>query len=119
MIEVRAKYFNARSHKEDYFIYTDVEVKGHSETCDNKNNIRLCAGISACCFGIKNIIDGSQYKYKIDRGYFRCVRDTKALTRDKQTIYALNTLVCQLYELYKNYPNAFVCFDLVDIKEKN
>ena len=36
---------------------------------------------------------------------------------DKASVYALNTLVCQLYELYLEYPTSFKSFDLIDVKE--
>lgn len=117
MVEVICKYFNKGKKKEDEFIYTDVLVKGHASNIDYSTNNKVCAGISACCFGIKNIIDVTQYHLSIGEGYFHCQRTTNALTRDKQSIYALNTLVCQLYEIYRNYPNSFKCFELVDVKE--
>lgn len=117
MIEVYCEYHN-EGKKEDKFLFTKIVVKGHaSDNNSSTTNIKVCAGVSACCFGIKNVIDTSQYHLKIGSGTFSCVRETKALTRDKQSIYALNTLVCQLYEIYRYYPNSFKSFELVETKE--
>ena len=52
-------------------------------------------------------------------GYFHIWLERKlnrelAKSLDKESVYALNTLVCQLFEIYNNYPNAFKCFELND-----
>ena len=123
MIEVKAEYVNlqkiTKTYKTDYFVYTNVEVKGHAEHTGYTNNIKVCAGVSACCHGIMRLISEWQFNTKIDNGYFRVWLDRtsqfKAL--DKESVYAINTLVCQLFELYKDYPNAFKSFELIDVKE--
>lgn len=119
MIEVRCVYYNAKTKGDDYFIFTDVEVKGHSENNGYTMNNRICAGISACCFGIKDLINKAQYELEIRSGYFHCTtfKTKDAYNKDKQSAYALNTLVCQLYSIYKQYPSSFKCFDLIDEKE--
>lgn len=122
MVEVKCDYINEMSKtKKDYFIYLDVEVKGHASNNDYTTNNRVCAGISACCYGIKRLIDEGQFNIEIGKGYFHCwtnrIMNLKS-SLDKDSVYALNTLVCQLYEIYLNYPKAFKSFDLVDVKEK-
>lgn len=117
MIEVRCKYTNMKSKlKGDYFIYTEVEVIGHAQNLGYSTNNKVCAGVSACCFGIKRLIDISLCTLELKSGYFKCIRSTPSI-KEPTTDYALNTLVCQLYELYRNYPSSFKCFELIDIKE--
>ena len=122
MISVKAEYINVpNKHGTDYFIYTDIEVIGHSEhTGSYTNNIRLCAGVSACCYGMRRVLDDAQFKTECRSGYFHVsVERRKNLKQylDKASVYALNTLVCQLYELYLEYPTSFSSFDLIDVKE--
>ena len=124
MIKVRCEYVNAQtqSKKKDYFIYTNIEVTGHSEQAGSYTaNIRLCAGISACCYGIRRLIDDNQYNIVYRSGYFHIWTDRKKNLRqamDRDSVSALNTLVCQLFELYNKYPSSFSSFELVDVKEK-
>ena len=122
MVEVKCEYVNEMNkRKTDYFIYLNVEVKGHANHCGYDVNKLVCAGISACCYGIKRLINEGQFNLEINKGYFRCWTNrlyNLRETLDKESVYALNTLVCQLYEIYCNYPNAFKSFDLVDVKEK-
>ena len=121
MIEVKASYINAMGKtKKDYFIFTDVEVKGHGEHTGYTNNIKVCAGISACCVGVRRLIDEGQFNLEIKKGYFHCWTERKHNLKqslDRDSVHALNTLICQLYEIYCLYPNAFKSFDLIDIKE--
>ena len=121
MVEVKFDYLNIPSKNgRDYFIYTDVEVKGHAEHTGYTNNLKVCAGISACCYGIQRCINTEQFKLEISKGYFHCwtnKRENLKETLDRDSVYALNTLLCQLYEIYINYPNAFKSFDLIDVKE--
>ncbi len=122
MISFKAKYINLPNKGgTDYFIYTDIEVCGHSSKAGSyTNNIRLCAGVSACCYGMRRVIDDSQFDLECRSGYFHIVvHPSKDMKRklDKASVYALNTLVCQLYELYLEYPKSFNSFDLIDVKE--
>lgn len=122
MIKVRCDYINEQNkRKEDYFIFTDIEVIGHAEKSGYTNNIRVCAGVSAICYGINRLIDSEQFVLEYDVGYFHCYTTrTKDLRHilDKDSVYALNTLVCQLFEIYNKYPTSFKSFELVDVKEK-
>jgi uncharacterized protein YsxB (DUF464 family) len=123
MLKVKAQYINIPSKNgTDYFIYTDIEIIGHSEQAGSyTNNIRLCAGVSACCYGIRRLIDDSQFNIECKSGYYHVwTNRTKNLKiyLDKASVYALNTLVCQLFELYNQYPSSFKSFELVDVKEK-
>ena len=123
MIEVKAEYVNlikeTKTNKTDFFVYTNVEVKGHAEHTGYTNNIKVCAGVSACCYGIMRLIAEYQYRTEIRSGYFHIWLEKTSHFKllDKESVYALNTLVCQLFELYKEYPNAFKSFDIVDVKE--
>ena len=124
MVQVKCSYINAMGkNKKDYFIFTDIEVIGHSDTLNlnHTTTIKICAGISACCYGIRRLLDDSQFNVEIKSGYFHVwtnrTHDLKQQL-DRDSVYALNTLVCQLYEIYCEYPMAFKTFDLVDIKEK-
>lgn len=124
MVSVKCEYANYQSkNKRDYFVYTDVEVSGHAEYSDmhHTTGIKLCAGISACCYGIRRLIDEGQFNVEIRKGYFHIWTERRFSLKqalDRESVYALNTLVCQLYELYVLYPNYFKKFDLVDVKEK-
>lgn len=121
MIEVTGKYINAMGKtKKDYFIFVDLEVKGHAEHTGYTTNTKVCAGISACCYGIRRLIDEGQFFLKIKKGYFHCWTERKKnlkVNLDRDSVYALNTLICQLYEIYVLYPNAFKSFELIDVKE--
>ena len=124
MVSVKCDYVNCMGkNKKDYFVYTDIEVTGHADYSDmnHTTGIKLCAGISACCYGIRRIIDDGQFNIEIRKGYFHIWTErSKNLKQslDRDSVYALNTLVCQLYELYCLYPSYFKTFDLVDVKEK-
>lgn len=126
MLEVKAKYFNCphitKTSATDYFIYIDVEVKGHAEHTGYNNNTRVCAGVSACTLGIIRLINEGQFQIEHRHGYFhiwtnRHLNSELNNTLDRESVYAINTMVCQLYEIYCNYPTAFKCFDLIDVKE--
>ena len=122
MIEVKCEYYNDKTKLgKDYFVYTNIEVKGHAEHTGSVNNTKVCAGVSAICYGINRLINDLQYGYVCEKGYFHCWTERLHNLRanlDKDTVYALNTVVCQLYEIYCQYPNAFKSFELIDIKEK-
>lgn len=122
MISVKCQYLNAMGKtKKDYFIFTDIEVTGHAEHTGYNTNIKVCAGISACCLGIRRLIDDDQFYVEYKSGYYHVWTNKKIdlkQTLDRDSVHALNTLVCQLYEIYCLYPSAFKSFDLVDIKEK-
>ena len=124
MVVVKASYVNlqkvyADGDKRDYFVYTDLLVEGHAGHTGYTNNIKVCAGISACCVGILRLLDDYDYHTEVRSCYFRVWTNKRDLkTLDKESVYAINTLVCQLYEISKNFPNAFKSFDLVDIKKE-
>ena len=123
MVDVRCEYINAMGKtKKDYFIYTSIEVVGHADAFDlnHTTGIKVCAGISACCHGICRLLDISQFNFEIRKGYFKVWTDRKKnlkATLDRDSVFALNTLVCQLFEIYNEYPNSFKSFELVDVKE--
>lgn len=124
MVQVKCEYLNVPSKSgRDYFIFTDIEVMGHAETLDmsHTTGIKVCAGISACCYGIRRLLDDNQFNHECRKGYFHVWTDrTKNLkpTLDRDSVHALNTLVCQLFEIYNEYPMLFTSFDLIDVKEK-
>lgn len=125
MVSVKCEYANYQKGKakKDYFIFTDIEVSGHADASDmhHTTGIKLCAGISACCYGINRLIDQNQFNVEIKKGYFHIWTDYRHNLRqalDRDSVYALNTLVCQLYELYCAYGKYFKSFELIDVKEK-
>ena len=122
MVNVVAKYVNIpNKHGTDYFIFMDLEVSGHIDKAGSyTNNIRVCAGVSACCYGIMRLVNTEQFKVECRSGYFHIWTErTHNLrqTLDRDSVYALNTLVCQLFEIYNKYPRSFQKFELNDIKE--
>ena len=122
MIKVLCEYINEPSKTgNDYFIYTNIEVQGHADKTGYTTNIKVCAGVSACCYGINRLLTEDKFNVVYDKGYFHVWTDRRKDLKnalDKESVYALNTLVCQLYEIYREYPSAFKKFDLVDVKEK-
>lgn len=124
MVSIKCEYANYQSKsKKDYFVYTDIKVSGHADYSGmhHTTGIKLCAGISACCYGIRRLIDDDQFNIEIKKGYYHIWTERRKDLRhalDKDSVHALNTLVCQLYELYCTYPEYFKTFDLVDVKEK-
>lgn len=124
MISVKCVYANYPSVSgKDYFVYTDFEVSGHADASDmhHTTGIKLCAGVSACCYGIRRLLDEGQFNIEIKKGYFHVWTErTKNLRQvlDRDSVNALNTLLCQLYELYIEYPKYFSSFELIDAKEK-
>lgn len=123
MVSVKCNYVNCPTKSgDDYFIYTDIDVSGHADTLmmNHTTGIKLCAGISACCYGIRQLINSSSYYMELEKGHFHIWTAKKKDIKhnlDKTSVYALNTLVCQLYELYNNYPSYFKSFELIDVKE--
>lgn len=123
MVQVRCEYYNVPDKRNnDYFIYTNIEVTGHADALNmsHTTGIKLCAGVSACCYGIRHLVS-NDYNLEIESGHFKVWTDKKKDLKNalsKESVYALNTLVCQLFELYKEYPNSFTMFDIVE-KEKN
>lgn len=127
MVEVTIRYTNVpkvtKNCKADFFIYREIEVKGHAENTGYYNNIRVCASISAVTLGISRLVNENQYHLEHHRGYFHLWTDWSVNSEfkkcvDKDLVYAMNTITCQLYEIYRNYPNAFKKFDLIEEKEK-
>ena len=122
MIEVEVHYRHKKVHNKnnDYFIYPYFMVKGHANNGTHDDNLRVCGGISACIIGIQRLIDYGQYNVVCQKGLFE-ISSVKASRDDcyidMDTNYALNTLLCQLYDLRNMYPNQFSRFDMIDIKE--
>ena len=124
MVSVKCEYANFPSKSgKDFFVYTLIEVSGHADatSMNHTTGIKLCAGISACCYGIRRLIDDGQFNHEIRKGYFKVwtnkTHDLKH-SLDRDSVFALNTLICQLYELYCEYPIYFSSFELCDVKEK-
>lgn len=122
MIEVICKYYNRckkRNSTNDYFVYPYFLVKGHANNGTSKECIQVCAGVSACVTGLLRLIDTTQYSIIFKSGHFeiKVQRSIENGYIDEDTNYALNTLLCQLYDLYKTYPNQFSRFDMIEVKE--
>lgn len=123
MISVKCEYANFPSKTgKDFFIYTNFEVCGHADAINmnHTTGIKVCAGVSACCYGIRRVLDDCQFNIEIKKGYFHVWTDVRYDLRhviDRDSVYALNTLLCQLYELYCEYSKYFKSFELIDVKE--
>lgn len=123
MIEVEVHYYHkVKKYKgNDYFIYPYFLVRGHANNGNRDDNIRVCGGVSACIIGIIRLIDLSQYNIKCKSGLFEinvnCGKIDDNSHIDEDTNYALNTLLCQLYDLYLMYPNQFSRFNIYEVKE--
>lgn len=126
MISVVFKYVHrvTGTGKDDYQ-YCEVEVSGHSSKTDAREQIQVCSAVSAICNGIYRLVNDMQFFYDYDEGYFHIIRkkSCKHTPRgleplvDKDTNDALNTILCQLYEVYIHYPKHFNRFDLIELKE--
>lgn len=123
MLEVEVHYYHrVKKHKgNDYFIYPYFLVKGHANNGNRDDNIRVCAGVSTCVIGIMRLLDTSQYSIKYKTGLFEikanCGKIDDETYIDEDTNYSLNTLLCQLYDLYLMYPNQFSRFNMYEVKE--
>lgn len=123
MIEVEVHYYHRikKNKGNDHFIYPYFLVKGHANNGTRDDNLRVCAGISTCVIGIMRLIDNTQYSVKNKSGLFEIKINSGKVTKetyiDEDTNYSLNTLLCQLYDLYLMYPNQFSRFDMYEVKE--
>ena len=123
MIEVKVQYFHRhiRNKNNDYFVYPYFMVKGHANNGASIECVRVCAGVSACVVGILRLLDSSQYRINIKSGFFE-IETMKSVDNhvfiDEDTNYALNTLLCQLYDLKQSYPTQFSSFEMIEVKEK-
>lgn len=121
MIEVEVQYRQrcVKNKNNDYFVYPYFLVRGHANNGTSVECIRVCAGISACVIGIQRLIDYNQYSVKCKSGLFEIIL-RKSLNDhtfvDEDTNYALNTLLCQLFDLKNMYPTQFSRFDMIEIK---
>lgn len=124
MIEVVCTYIQRCRKKDncnDFFVYPYFLVKGHANNGTSKECIQVCAGVSACVTGLLRLLDTTQYKITFKSGLFE-IKSNKTLKDEKSyidldTCYALNTLLCQLYDLWKMYPNQFSRFKMIEVKE--
>lgn len=124
MIEVIVHYYHfstAFKKTNDYFIYPYFMVKGHANNGTTEECMRVCSGVSACVLGLYRLFDYNQYEVTYKSGLFEVkLRNHQKITDkyvDRDTCYALNTLLCQLFELQKLYPSQFSKFDMIEIKE--
>lgn len=127
MINVVFKYvFATTKTGKDDFQYCEVEISGHSLQSDAREQIQVCSAVSAIVNGIYRLVDDTQFFYDYGNGYFHIVRRKSCRKAsngilkervDKDTNLALNTILCQLYEVYLHYPKHFNRFDLIELKE--
>lgn len=127
MISVMFKYvYSSTKTGRDDFQYCEVEVSGHSAHTDAREQIQVCSAVSAIVNGIYRLVDDTQFFYDYGNGYFHIVRRKSCHATksgvlkervDKDTNLALNTILCQLYEVYLHYPKHFIRFDLIELKE--
>ena len=124
MIEVIAHYYHKKTSfkkPSDYFIFPYFMVKGHANNGTSEECIRLCSGVSACVLGMKRLFNYQQYEVTYKTGFFEVrLKQNKDIGDnwvDRDTCYGLNTLLCQLYELFQLYPHQFSKFDMIEVKE--
>lgn len=124
MIEVKVQYFHRHiksKKKNDYFIYPYFLVKGHANNGRREDCLRVCAGVSACILGVTRLLDETQYNVTLKSGFFE-IKCQKGVSNnvhiDEDTNYALNTLLCQLFDLKQMYPTQFSCFEMIEVKER-
>lgn len=125
MIKVYAEYVNKQNKaKEDFFIWKRVVVEGHASNTGYGINRLVCASISAVTGGIKELLSFSNYQVEIKKGYFEINTDIN-VNRDRTAVVsalgrtyidAVETLIWQLWYIYKSYPTAFKSFEMVDVK---
>ena len=122
MIEVLVQYRQRciKNKNNDYFVYPYFRVKGHANNGTSMDNIKVCAGVSACVTGVLRLVDTMKYSVKSKSGLFEItLTDSKVTDKthiDEDTNYALNTLLCQLYDIFIMYPAQFSKFDMIEIK---
>lgn len=123
MISVMFKYiYNTTKTGKDDFQYCEVEVSGHSAHTDAREQIQVCSAVSGIVNGIYRLVNDMDFLYEYGNGYFHIVRrcsytPTHHNKVDRDTNDALNTILCQLYEVYLHYPKHFIRFDLIELKE--
>lgn len=117
MIQVEVKYHNANDTRTrnlpDYFIYTDFVVTGHASD-GTINSIKCCAGVTAILYGIRRLVSGVYDTLTINKGEFQYHFFGKDYRAERDTMYAMNTILCQLYDVYLCYPNLFSKFEMID-----
>lgn len=128
MISVVFKYvYHITKTGKDNFQYCEVEISGHSAKTDAREQLQVCSAVSAICNGIYRLFNDLQFTYEYDNGYFHAVRKKSCWVHngkfnnivDSDTNHALNTILCQLFEVYQHYPKHFSRFDIIELKEYN
>lgn len=121
MIEVVFHYYHKKVNNKnnDYFIYPYVRIEGHANNGTSKECIQVCAGVSACVMGIQRLLDTTQYNVDVKKGLFEIKMSSLPYNTyiDTDTNYALNTILCILYDIWKTYPSQFSRFDIIEVKE--
>lgn len=112
------KVKQCKSECPDRFIYTDVLVEGHANDGTN-NAIKCCAGITAVLYGFIRLVSGIYDSIKIDNGFFHYVYGGTDNRVQWDTMYAMNCVTSQLYEIYRCYPQFFSQFDFIEDKGEN
>lgn len=125
MIEVEVHYYRkntAGTKRNDYYVFPYFLVKGHANNGTMLDSVRVCSGVSACVIGIVRLLDTSQYNITCKSGLFE-IKSLKSIDDsgqiDQDTDYALNTLLCQLFDIRNMYPTYFSRFEIIEVKEKN
>lgn len=125
MISVEVHYYNKpkpNKSKTDFFVYTLFRVIGHANNGTHEDNIKVCAGVTTCVMGIRRLVEDDVYSVKYDKGLFEITLRVNVLKGNGYYVpldlnYALNTLLCQLYDLWRLYPTQFKKFDMCEVKE--
>ena len=125
MIKVKFVYVDktSRYKNADTFVYMSCEINGHSQhTGDALDYIRVCSAISGITNGIYRLVNDAMYEIEYGNGHFLIKkRHHNPNNYDRDTNDAINTMLCQLYEIYIHFPKHFAEFEIEEIKgeEKN
>ena len=116
MISVEIQYLRKKMYGDDAYIFTDFKVEGHAND-GSPSAIKCCAGVTAITLGLTRIMTGLYDKLIISKGLFHYTCDgIKSGHIDWQTHYALNCMLCQLFEIQKIYPQFFKTFEMIERK---
>lgn len=124
MIEIKIEY---KRHKDmrykgskidEWYEYSYMLVKGHAITSDGIKNTRLCGAITAILQAVPMLLDNYLWDYEIKNGYACIERNHPNQSPCVKENNSLDTIVCQLYALFKQFPSYFKTFDLINIEER-
>lgn len=124
MLEIKIEY---KRHKDtrykggkidEWYEYSYISVKGHAITNDGIKSSKLCGAITAILQAIPMLLDDYMWDYEIKNGCATIERLHLSSGSCVKENISLDTIVCQLYALFKQFPSYFKRFDLINIEER-